>query len=425
MLFFSFDNRNSKKNVFPFFSVCKRWNGLMSLFCFQMTTLFVYDYGVEYDNSLLIGTKNNLINESQLLRIAASTPNVRSLHLNRHVRGITPDGIDRLAQLWPRVEELDLEGGDFYEQVLVTLTRHFPLLRKFKMEGRFYGSAQLFDTIFSNHRNLVEFECNFHFGADQNWFRSCHVPLERFAVNHFWGGNATLDTLENCCKDSLKTIQVVFGLKGQSELIGRILSTFHELRVVSFGNFEFSLRSPPVLPHLEKFCLLSQFSENELENLIDFLKSYPHLKELHLERWTADDRSVEKLATSLPYLRSLTFYSSQLTRAGWMKLSALKLESFNAGLTNCAIESDLRAFVGQMPFLQRLTVWDVRFRWNDHFLSLFKSIRDDIRASGSDRQLWVSRDGVRFFALDSSDKCTDEAIEKFFTEMNKKHRPNC
>ena len=106
--------------------------------------------------------------------------------------------------------------------------------------------------------------------------RSCDVPLERFAVNQLWHADATLDTLENCCKDSLQTIK------------------------------------------------------------IGFLDSTDSLK------------------------------------------------------------------------IRRI------------FSALFKSMRDDIRSSRSNRHLWISRDDVLYFPVDSSEACTDEAFEKFVIEMFKR-----
>ena len=74
-----------------------------------------------------------------------------------------------------------------------SLTLHFPLLKRLKIDCPFFAQVELFDTIFSNHTNLVGFECNFMNGAQRNWFRSCDVPLERFAVNNFKDVEAILD----------------------------------------------------------------------------------------------------------------------------------------------------------------------------------------------------------------------------------------
>ena len=156
----------------------------MSLFCLQMTTLFVYDYDFEYNNNQLnIDTSHRHMNENQLLSIATKSPNVRNLRINRPVSGLTAEGADRLAQSWPRVEKLDLEGSEFNSPFLGNLMAHFPLLTKLKMDAPHAAERQIFDTIFSNHANLSDFECHFVGDVEKNWFRSCQVPLERFAVN--------------------------------------------------------------------------------------------------------------------------------------------------------------------------------------------------------------------------------------------------
>ena len=400
----------------------------MSLFCLQMTTLFVYDYDTEY-RQLRINTGIGIINERQLLRIATSTPNIRDLRLNRPVVGMSTENANRLTQLWPRVQKLDLDGSVFTEQVLGSLMAHFPLLTKLKMDAPVYVKTQLFDSIFSNHSNLVDFECNFQYGADQNWFRSCHVPLERLAVNHLWDEDATLDTLESCCKDSLQAIKVGFGYERSPQLIRRIFSTFHQLREVSLTFLEYTaLQNQPVLPHLEKLCLCRIYRQHT-ETLINFLGFYSQLKELRLEQWTVDDESIGKLVTALPDLRSLTVYSTQMTNAGWIKLTCLKrLEHFNLGRTNSLLEEDLQAFVRETPSLKRLTVRMERHNSGKDYSLLFKALRDDIRSTGSNRQLLVSQDDVMYFALDSSEECTDLAIEKFVrkTKINyKQHFGNC
>ena len=202
----------------------------MSLFCLQMTTLFVYDYGIEYDNSLPIHARTDLINESQLLKIAAVTSNVRNLYINGPVIDITPTGADRLAKLWSHVQELDLRGSRFLSQIMTNLIRHYPQLSKLRAYTYDYANVQLFDSIFANHTNLVDFEFDCWAGVEQNWFRSCRVPLKRFATNPLNDERATLDTLEKCCKDSLQTIKV--GLNNEDPLenfqsVYQIFSTFH------------------------------------------------------------------------------------------------------------------------------------------------------------------------------------------------------
>ena len=397
----------------------------MSLFCLQMTTLFVYDYGIQYDNPFPIHARTDLINESQLLGIAAKSANVRSLHLNRPVIDLTPEGVDRLAQLWPRLEELDLEKSFFKSQALMKFASNFPLLKKLKIVAFNNESQQLYDSVFSNHPNLVDFECSFYNGTVKNWFQSCDVPLQRFAVNTFLGDYATLDTLENCCKDSLQTIKVGLTrshLEINSQIIHRIFSTFHELRVVSLGIFKYSaLRSPPVLPRLEKLCLTSFLSDG-FDFLFEFLQSYPQLKELHLEKEGMRDELTEKIVTTLPNLRSLSFDAVYTKGTILMKLTALKLEYFSPGIIRDWPVQDWLTFVREMPSLQRLTISNLMKNSNEYFLGLFKALRNEIRSSGSNRRLWVSSDDVLLFPLDSSQTCTDEAIEQFVTEMLKQER---
>ena len=428
MSLFTMNIAKSIQPNFVFFStsVCKRWNGLMSLFCLQMTTLFVYDFGIEYsDNSLHIDMKSASINESQLIRLAANTPNVRNLRINRPVVDFTTDGANRLAQLWPRVEELDLDRSRLNGQVMGNFTRHFPLLRRLKIDRLFFAQVELFDTIFSNHPNLVDFECTFWEGADSNWFRSCDVPLERFDVNYLIDDEATLNTLENCCTNSLQTIRINFGnsnFEKNTRKIHQIFSKFQQLKTVAFGFFEYSaLKNQPILPRLENVCFYDLFG-TDWQNLIEFFSSYPHLKKLRLEYGISDKKVFENLAAALPNLRSLSFTTYRLSSAGLMNFTALiKLESFSAILNNELIVEDVRAFVREMPSLQRLTILNLNESSID-FLALFKALRDDIRSSGSDRKLWVSRDDVLYFLLDSNDACTDQAIEKFVIEMKSKYR---
>ena len=399
----------------------------MSLFCLQMTTLVVYDYGSkDTSQASSIGNNSVRINENQLLRLAESTPNVQNLHINIPVVNITPTDADRLGQLWPRVQELDLEGSEFESEVLGNFTRHFPLVTKLKMDVPDNTKVQVFDAIFSNKPNLVDLECNIGNGMAINWLRSCHVRLERFAMNRLWDAETTLDTLEDCCKNSLQTIKVGLGYDFNSPRINRIFSTFHELRNVSFSISKYTaLENQPILPRLEKLCL-QLYYPSDTNILVQFLNSYPQLKELHLEKENARDELVEKIATTLPNLRSLSFFSAHLTSAGLMKLTSLQsLEFFHPGLMKRLPVEDVLAFVRQMPSLQRLTFWMLNDNSNSlqsYYSLLFKSIRDDIRSSASDRRLLVGRDDLLYLSLDSRDKCTDEAIEEFAEEMTKKRK---
>ena len=389
-----------------------------------MTTLFVYDYGIEYDNPLHIDMKSSWLNESQLIQIATKSPNVRNLRINRPVFDITADGANHLAQSWPRVEKLDLKGSRFNSLFLENLMCHFPLLTKLKMDAPYRVERRIFDTIFSNHPNLSDFECDFRYGSDTNWFRSCHVPLERFAVNHLWDEDATLDTLENCCENSLQTIKVGFLITAGPELIRRIFSTFHQLRDVSLSFIKYSsLPNQPVLRHLEKLCLAPEISDNnENLNLIDFLKLYPQLKELHLEKWQADDKFVEKITTASPNLRSLSFVAVNLTGAGWSKLGSLtELEYFIPGITHSWNVENVLAFVRETPSLKHLTIRRLTNDAND-YLVLLRALRDDFRASGSNRRLSISRDDVMSFSVNSSETCSDQAIEEFVIQIVKSSR---
>ena len=313
-----------------------------------------------------------------------------------------------------------MEKSLFDRKVLTNFTRHFSLLKRLKIKTYRFAKASLFDTIFSDHHpNLVDFECTFGNGAHENWFRSCHVPLQRFAVKNFRVESSTLNVLENCCKDSLQTIKVDFCGDNDSHLIGRIFSTFHRLADVSMNIAECSaLQDQPVLPHLEKLCV-SHFSSSPSDSLTGFLKSYPQLKELHLKRSIVDNYLVEKIATMLPNLRSLSFSFGQFTEAIWMKLTSLRLEYFSPGFHIRWSVDDVRAFVREMPSLQRLTVWNVNDGSDAECSFLFKALRDDIRSSASNRQLWISRDDGKYFLLDSSEQCTDMAIDKFI-QVNKR-----
>ena len=369
-----------------------------------------------------------MINESQLLRLASKCPNIRNIRINRPVVNFTLDGANRLAQLWSRVEKLDLDGSNFKNEVLENLTLNFPELKKLKINITTRAELRLFDRIFLNHPNLVDFECNFGLfrsGAERNWFRSCHLPLQRFAVNQLIGEDATLDRLENCCRGSLRAIKFEFVSEDKIQIIRRIFFNFQKLNSVSLGIQNYLvLQNQPVLPHLEKLCL-SPFEGGKTETLIGFLKAYPQMKELHLERWRVEDDLMEKIATSLPNLRSLSFFVSRFTPATLMKLTSLKqLQYFSSGINSRWSVQDIQAFIRQMPSLQRFTMWKLNESSNADFSFLFKSIRDEIRSSGSDRRLWIGRDESRFFPLDSSAACSDEAIEKFVTEINQKSRQN-
>lgn len=116
---------------------------------------------------------------------------------------------------------------------------------------------RLFDTISSSDPNLVDFESSVIILAEENWFRFCHIPLERFAVEKLLDANATLATLENFGKNSLQTIQVGFSYtKTSFELSRRKFSTFRQLHDVSLNTAGYShLENQTVLLDLEKLCL--------------------------------------------------------------------------------------------------------------------------------------------------------------------------
>ena len=99
--------------------------------------------------------------------------------------------------------------------------------------------------------------------------------------------------------------------------------------------------------------------------------------------------------------------------------SLKKLEHFNFGIGKKLVIEDVQAFVSEMPSLQRLTFWTVGSGSSDKYFNFYKAIRDEIRSSGSNRQLWVGQEddlaqgGGLYFLLDSSETCTDAAIEEF------------
>ena len=133
------------------------------------------------------------------------------------------------ARLWPHVEELYLDGfRDYFEErVSESLLRNFPMLKKLKMKIQDSADGQLFDTLFSNHPNLLDFELDERVHINGNWFRSCHVPLERFAVMGMLPSeDANLDTLESCCKNSLQTIHIRLKWETRSRLMSRVFATF-------------------------------------------------------------------------------------------------------------------------------------------------------------------------------------------------------
>lgn len=123
---------------------------------------------------------------------------------------------------------------------------------------------------------------------------------------------------------------------------------------------------------------------------IDPFKSHLQLKELHLEQTRVDDEMVEKIGTTLPNFN----------------LAALKkLENPSVGMTNKSIyktiAQDVRALVRAMPSLQRMALWNNYDAFPYDYLNLFKAWRDNIRASGLDRQLWMDQNDVLCFSLNS------------------------
>ena len=383
-----------------------------------MTTLVVYDHDIRYNE------KSSLVDESQLISMATKIPNVRHLRINGPVHDLTPEGADRAAQLWSRVEELDLRGSHFDVQVLGNFTRRFPHLKSLKIDNIYGDIVQLFDSIFSNHPNLVDFECLFRdYLLSGNCFRSCDVPLERFSVKKVWHEKRTLDTLESCCKDSLQSISFLGEMRSESQAARRLFSTFQQLREVSLSVSSFSdLTNQSVLPLLEKLCIdRFEYADEFSEGLIDFLKSYPQLKEFHLKEMQTDIEAVKNISATLPNLQSLSFFYEELNSTVLKSLTSLKkLEHFNFGYPKNVVIEHVQAFVRQMPSLQRLSCWRVNGGSIDEYLEFYKSIRDEIRSSGSNRRLWVGLDGGRYFPLDSSEACTDMAIEEFVKELKSK-----
>ena len=359
--------------------------------------------------------------------MASKSPNVRHLRINGPVHALTPEGADRAGQLWSRVEELDLKGSRFDLKVLGSFTRHFPHLKSLKIDNIYYGKVALFDSIFSNHPNLVDFECRFgDYMQDANWFRSCDVPLEKFVVKRVMDESTTMDTLENCCKDSLRSIAFLSVFERDSQTAKRIFSNFQQLREVSLYLLSFSyFQNYPVLPYLEKLSLYQLSDGGEPRILIDFLKSYPQLEELHLKNSKTNLEFAKNILATLPNLKSLSLQFAKLNSTVWKSLTALKkLEQFNFGVANNLVVEDVQAFVRETPSLQRLTFWIVNGGSTGSYLNFYKAIRDEIRSSGSNRQLWVGQDGGLYFLLDSSETCTDIAIEEFVKElMEKKSYP--
>ena len=357
--------------------------------------------------------------------MATSSPNVRHLRINGPVHDLTPEGADRAAQLWSRVEELDLKGSRLNGQVLTNFVRHFPQLKSLKIDYIHSGKVQLFDTIFSNHPNLVDFECIFgDYFQKTNWFRSCDLPLKRFVVERIYDEEATLDTLEKCCKESLQTFRLAYAMREGSQIASKIFSTFQQLRDISLYINDFSdLQNQPVLPHLKKLCL-HQIHNIGFKDLIDFLKSYPQLKEFHLKDIETDIRAVKNITATLPNLQSFSFQFAELNSTVLKSVTSLKkLEHFNFGFAQTLVIEDVQAFVRETPSLQRLTFWLVGSNSIDEYFNFYKAIRDEIRSSGSNRQLWVGQEddlaqgGGLYFSVDSSETCTDAAIEKFVKEL--------
>ena len=397
---------------------------MLSLFCLQLTSLTVYDHDLAFNG------KRKQIDESQLIRIATNSPNVRHLRINGPVHDLTPEGADRAAQLWSRVEELDLRGSRFNDRVLTKFVKHFQDLKSLKIDYIHNGKVQLFDTIFLYHPKLVDFECIFgDYLQKTNWFRSCDLPLKRFVVERIWNEEATLDTLEKCCKDSLQTIHLAYAVRDGSQVTSKIFSTFQQLREVSLYINKFSdLQNKPVLPHLEKLCLHQVWGQG-FEDLIDFLKPYPELKEFHLKDMRTDIKAVKNITAILPNLQSFSFQFAELNSTVLKSVTSLKkLEHFNFGVGKKLVIEDVQAFVREMPSLQRLTFWLVGNNSIDEYFNFYKAIRDEIRSSGSNRQLWVGQEddlaqgGGLYFSLDSSETCTDAAIENFVKELKKRKK---
>ena len=94
--------------------------------------------------------------------MATKSPSLRNLRVNLQILCMTLEAADCLAQLWPHVEKLDLEKRYFNGEILGILIRHYPLLKRLKIEAPCRAEVQLFDTIFSNHP-----------------IRSYYVPLEK------------------------------------------------------------------------------------------------------------------------------------------------------------------------------------------------------------------------------------------------------
>ena len=158
------------------------------------------------------------------------------------------------------------------------------------------------------------------------------------------------------------------------------------------------------------------------EHLVEFLKTNPQLKELHMSGRWFEDELIDKIAATLPNLRSLSFPGFYAKATNWMKLTALKLEYFNPGMIGIWHDEDVLAFVGGMPSLQRLTIPSLNRISKYYILRLFEALRNEFRHSESNRRLWVSQDDFLYFPLDASDECTNEAIEKFVNEMFKQER---
>ena len=97
--------------------------------------------------------------------------------------------------------------------------------------------------------------------------------------------------------------------------------------------------------------------------------------------------------------------------------SLKKLEHFNFGAAFKVLIEDVQAFVGEMPSLQRLTFWTVGRGSVDEYFNFYKAIPDELRSSGSNRRLWVGLDHGLYFPLNSSETCTDMAIEEFVKKL--------
>ena len=323
--------------------------------------------------------------------------------------GLSSDGLDRLPLLCPLIEEIHVSGFSFSGSTLARSGLCFPRLKKLVFGNVCNLEAKHLEVFCPLHPKLthIEFVCNYP--ADSNgriFLRSLSSPLRSFAMDNIVNG--TLNSLGKRCIDSLETIKVRF-LKEADEqrLTHQIFSTFHRLRNVSLYLWKGNLNDLPVLPCLQTFSL-RRVSSCLVQDLIEFLRSYPHLKELHTKNFALNDELAEEVATNLPDLCSFSFSFNRLTSPGLMALTQLKqLKYFNMGFSSELSPTDVCAFVRQMPSLRRLVIENI------HFPTLLKALRNEFRSCAFDRKLWVSQNDFKFFLVDPSEACTDEAIDKF------------